>query len=149
MERDTLVQLFDQILNGMDIPTPTGLLRIRKETVSTTNAHLPYPLVTNLAHTVMWQNLWLDKLEGKPKKPSMEVWKNDWRLADSEEWDDLRKQFVSGLNRARTLAAEGPLDAERIETLLRIAVHGAYHMGQLNLLKRSLRLGHTEGDAGS
>jgi len=34
-------------------------------------------------------------------------------------------------------------DAEAIHMLVQIAVHGAYHLGQINLLKRELRLERT------
>lgn len=137
MERDTLILLFDQILNGADIPTPQRLLRVRGTTAAVKQRNLPYSLLTNLAHTVVWQNIWLNKLSGGPTPPTMEVWKNDWRVPDPTAWEDLRKDFLDGLHRARAIAAEGELNAKSLDVLLRIAIHASYHMGQMNLLKRA------------
>lgn len=72
----------------------------------------------------------------------MQEWSNDFRVPEASEWAGLRKEFLDGLAQARAIAASEPFahklnsDAEAVETLIRIAVHGAYHCGQMNLLKR-------------
>lgn len=97
-----------------------------------------------MAHAVLWQEFWLNKLNGGRKKSSMKEWKDDFRKPAPEELEDLKSRFVSGLRQAADIAASGPFahkctdDIDAIDTLLRIAVHGAYHMGQLNLIKRSV-----------
>lgn len=142
MDRAALVQVFDQLIGGYDIPTPAGMLRLRAETAAQTPGTAPYSLLTNLAHANLWQSLWLKKLAGEPRPPSMEVWANDFREPDPSEWKSLRAAFLDGLAEARRIAASEPFehrlptDAEAVETLIRIAVHGAYHCGQMNLLKR-------------
>ena len=136
MECNVLVQMFDQILTGEDIPTPERMLRIKGARAALKSGGHPYSLLTNLAHAVMWQNLWLDKLNRKPKRPSMEIWKVDWRVAETGEWEGLRRDFVEGLKQARALANKPSLTSLEVETLLKIAIHASYHLGQMNLLKR-------------
>ena len=138
--------LFQQILEGWDIPTPVGQLRLKQADAEVTLDNLPYSILKNLAHTVLWQELWLGKLAGKKSPPSMEVWRNDWRDPDPKEWADLRKRFIEGLQQAHEIASASPMphhcksDEEAVNTLLAIAIHAAYHMGQMNTIKRAIRL---------
>lgn len=135
--------MFDHILEGYDIPAPNSMLRIGAESSAVKHENLPYSILTNLAHTVLWQDFWLAKLEGGRKRSSMAEWQNDFRVPDASEWKDLRSRFILGLQEARRRAASQPFDhrcssdAEAVDTLLRIAVHGAYHCGQMNVLKRA------------
>lgn len=145
MDRAALVKVFDHIIEGADIPTPRGMLRINIDDANDTLPGLPYSVATNLAHAVLWQEFWLKKLAGGPRYSSNNEWKQDFRIPDADEWPDLRQRFVEGLERARAIAASEPFDHqaanddEAVETLVRIAVHGAYHCGQMNLLKRAHR----------
>ncbi len=145
MDRAALVQVFDQVLQAYDIPKPETVVKVKKEDAVALAENLPYSLITNLAHTVMWQRLWLNKLAGGRKNSNMSDWKQDWRVPSPDEWESLRSEFVSGFKEARRIAASEPFDhkctddAEAVETLVRIAVHGVYHIGQMNLLKRSTK----------
>ncbi len=142
MNREILVQVFDQILEGWDIPTPAGMLRVKVENAAIKHPDAPYSLLTNLAHAVLWQDFWIQKLSGGRKNSNMIEWKNDFRIPESREWKGLRTRFLEGLKQAREMAASEPFshqsnsDQEAIQTLVQIAVHGAYHCGQMNLLKR-------------
>ncbi len=137
--------LFKQILEGWDIPTPSGLLRLKQADAEVTLDNLPYSILKNLVHTVLWQDLWLAKLGGKKSPPSMEIWRNDWRDPEPSEWPVLRKRFIEGLQQAHEIASASPMphqcksDEEAVNTLLAIAIHAAYHMGQINTIKRALR----------
>lgn len=139
-----LERMFQQILEGWDIPTPQGILRLKQEDAAQEVDAFPYSFVKNLAHAVYWQDLWLKELEGAPRPPSIEVWKNDWRAPAPSEYPVLRKQFIEGVKRARWFAGEGFVthqcesDEKAIDLLLRIAIHDCYHLGQLNTLKRGL-----------
>lgn len=134
-----LVQVFDHILEGYDIPTPEGMLKISEEQAFADLAPIPYSFATNLQHAVLWQRFWLQKLAGGRKKSGMEEWKNDFRTPDRSELKELKREFVDGLAQARSIAATEPTDPEVVDTLIRIAVHGAYHLGQMNLIKRAVR----------
>lgn len=145
MDRRALVEVFTHIIEGYDIPTPAGMLRIKAEAASVKPDHVPYSLATNLAHALLWQDIWLTKLAGKPLPPQMEVWRNDFRVPAEDEFPGLKKRFLSGLTEAMRIAGSDPFDhqlpsdEEAVETLVRIAVHGAYHVGQMNLIKRTVR----------
>ncbi|OGF55133.1 MAG: hypothetical protein A2Z21_10015 [Candidatus Fraserbacteria bacterium RBG_16_55_9] len=145
MDLSTLDRLFQQIQEGWDIPTPQGLLRVKQEDAAVTLPNLPYSMVKNLAHVVYWQELMLKALAGEHRPPQMEVWKNDYRDPDPSEWPDLRRRFVAGFERARAYCGPGfsahklKSDQEAVDTLLTIAIHASYHMGQLNILKRAGR----------
>lgn len=145
MNRSHLDLLFQQILEGWDIPTPQGLLRIKQEDASRQLPGLPYSALKNLAHAVFWQDLWLGQLAGQPRPPSQFIWENDFRDPDASEWPTLRRRFVEGLEEARShCQADAPppgcgSEERAVDLLLRIAIHASYHMGQLNLLKRALK----------
>lgn len=140
---EMMERTFQQIQEGWDIPTPQGMLRIKGADAANVLPGMPYSLLKNLAHAVYWQDLWLGALEGKKRPPNMEVWKNDWREPDSSEWESLRKRFVDGIQEARDFC--GPrfeqhqceTDEKALNTLIAIAIHASYHMGQMNLLKRA------------
>jgi|CXWL01.1.fsa_nt_gi uncharacterized damage-inducible protein DinB len=142
MDREILVQVFDHILEGWDIATPAGMLRVKAENAAVKHPDLPYSLLTNLAHTVVWQDIWIQKLQGGRKVPGMQEWINTFRVPDINEWQGLRARFLDGLKQAREIAASEPFaheagsDEIAVETLIRIAVHASYHCGQMNLLKR-------------
>lgn len=145
MDRSALPMVFDHILGGYDIPAPEGMLKVKRDAANEQIEPAPYSLATNLAHAVLWQRFWLGKLAGGRKKSNMTEWRDDFRVPEPEEWEGLRREFVKGLKEARRIAASEPFDhkctddTEAIDTLTRIAVHGAYHCGQMNLLKRMSR----------
>lgn len=145
MDRSILVLVFRHIIEGYDIPTPAGMLRIKPEVAAVKPVHVPYSLATNLAHALFWQDIWLEKLSGKPRRPQMEVWKNDFRVPEESEFPAVKKQFLAGLSEALRIAESDPFDhrlssdEEAVDALIRIAVHGAYHLGQMNVIKRTVR----------
>ena len=138
----SLVELFDHIVEGYDIPKPSGLKGVKKADAPVLLDGSPYSILTNLAHAVLWQEAWLSALHGE-KVASMTLWNDDFRVPDPAEYEDLRTRFVAGLADARAIAAGSPHKAasdDKARTLLlKIAVHGSYHMGQLNLLRRMLK----------
>lgn len=143
MDRTALVEVFKQILEGYDIHKPETVLKVSQKVAAQKQDELPYSLLTNLAHANLWQSFWLKKLAGGRKKSSMTEWRDDFRVPEPAEFDALRFEFISGLREAQRIASSDPFDhkctddQEAIETLVRIAVHGAYHLGQMVLLKRA------------
>lgn len=133
------------ILEGFDIPAPPSLLKVSAKSASEHLESLPYSLATNLAHAVLWQNFWLQKLGGGRQASGMTEWRKDFRVPEPGEFETLRKEFVSGLEQARAIAEAEPFqhgcadDAQALDTLARIVVHASYHMGQMMLLKRVLK----------
>jgi len=140
-----LATVFDHILGGFDIPDPESCLRISATAANAPVEPVPTTIAENLAHAVMWQTFWLGALRGGRSKSGMTEWSQDWRKPDPQEWSGLRAQFIEGLREARRIAASEPMDhqmgsdAEAVGILTRIAVHGAYHLGQINQIKRAAR----------
>ena len=141
--RVAVVTALRQVRDGADIPPPGTLLK----NVTPTRAALelpnsPYSILTNLAHADFWQTVWLNRLKGLPAKSFTE----DWKTPDPEAWPELRQKFLQDLEEALRIAESEPFahrmksDEVAIFTLLQIAIHDSYHLGQINLLKRQIRL---------
>jgi uncharacterized damage-inducible protein DinB len=141
--KDTIVELFRQMEEGGDIPPARQVLsRLTPELAATKLPNWPYSILTNLAHAVFWQNNWLAHVRGE----RAQSFTNDWRVPDPSEFGSLRKEFLDGFAEARRIAESQPFDHKMksddiaIKTLMYIAIHNSYHLGQMNLLKRQLRL---------
>ncbi|HWP31670.1 MAG TPA: DinB family protein [Fimbriimonadales bacterium] len=140
---DSAAEALRQIIDGKDIPSPSSLLRnITADKAAIRLPYFPYSIITNLAHAVFWQNNWLNRLKGIRSRPFTE----DWRVPSKEEWDNLRAEFLSGLEEALMLATMKPpnpkmqSDEMAAKVLFELVIHTSYHLGQINLMKRALRL---------
>lgn len=140
--RAALAENFRQIISGADIPAPTSLLsRVRPQDAIAIPPGFPYSMATNLAHTVFWQDLWLKRLRGE-RAPSIT---KDWRVPEESEWEACRAEFLSGLDESLDWCTRAVFDHKMrsdevaTKTLTQIAIHDAYHLGQINLIKRVLR----------
>lgn len=143
MDGTTVADLFDQIVSGEDIPKIEHLLkRISPENAARLLPGTPYSLLTNLAHADFWQKTWLSRIEGG-KRPQF---KDDWRVPPVEEFESLRASFLGGLRRAREIAHSWPVphnlenDDRALHVLVSLAVHDAYHIGQMKLIQRMVEL---------
>lgn len=142
MIHETLRQIWD----GDDIPSPKQVLsRMTAEQAAIQLPTWPYSILTNLCHTVFWQRVWLNRLGGL----RAESFIKDWRIPHPSEWQALRKEFFVGHEKAMAIAASTLLEHKMktddiaLRQLSNIAVHNAYHLGQMNLMKRELRLEKT------
>lgn len=136
MDGKALGMVFDAVLDGWDFSAPGALLKVSGKRASIRPDGAPYSMAQNLWHAVYWQELWLRRIRGESVPPQMEVWKGDWQTPDEEDFAQLRERFESGLREARSLCDDELTDLQA-DRLVRIAMHGAYHMGQLALLKRT------------
>jgi hypothetical protein len=148
MDRSGAAEALRQVMEGVDIPKPESLLNMSIEKASLKLAWMPYSILTNLVHADFWQQIWLDRLDGKRARSFTE----DWKTPAPEEWPAVRARFMEGLRKAHAVATTTPFqhklkyDEVAVKTLYQIAIHDAYHLGQINLLKRGLRLsGKEEG----
>jgi len=135
MESVALKMMFDQILEGRDIPVVGSVMRMTAKRASECKSGMPYTLTDNLWHVVYWQEIWLQELRGEKTMPMMQIWAGDWQGTEEHQFGELREKFLQGLEEAR-LMCKGDLANERAELLMRIGIHAAYHIGQLNLIKR-------------
>jgi len=130
--------MLQQVLEGWDIPTPAGTLRVREEAALRQVPGTPYSLATNLAHACRWQRLWLGSLGLGPLQDWKQVCREDFRVARPGEWPSDRREFVEGLHSAYQFALEqgDTLDEKSLDTLMKIAIHASYHLGQCNVLRK-------------
>ena len=141
MDPNTTAEMLRQIRSGKDIPPPEKLLNMNAAKACEQIPFSPYTIATNLMHAVFWQDLWLCRLKGERGRSFIE----DWRVATTDEWSSIRSSFLQGLDEAIAIAESEPFahkmpsDDIAVSTLIQIAVHDAYHLGQINLLKRQLR----------
>ena len=149
MDAVTIADLYDQIIEGEDIPKIAYLLRrLPAEKAAHMLPGWPYSILTNLAHADFWQRVWLGRLEGRPKPK----FQDDWRIPRLEEYDEIRASFLDNLLHARKIAQKWPVDhhvtndERALHTLVSLAVHDAYHIGQIKLMSRILDGGAEESE---
>ena len=132
-----------QVLEGDDFETAETVLKnVKPEAAVKVVPGLPYSLATNVAHADIWNHVWLSRLEGGPKVNPFP----DFPAIEAKDWSAVRQSFIQNLNRAYEIACSEPFvhhcknDQSARKTLLKIAVHSAYHLGQFKLLKRALKV---------
>jgi uncharacterized damage-inducible protein DinB len=142
MDPATVAEALRQVLEGEDFYGPRpATSRVKQETANLDLPLSPYSIATNAEHTVFWNKIWLARLNDT-KRPDM---KKDWRVPEPEEWDRIRKELATTVEEAHKIASSRPFkhkmksDEAACKTLLAIAVHTAYHLGQISILKRMAR----------
>jgi uncharacterized damage-inducible protein DinB len=119
--------------------------------------HVPHTIYGELWHMAFWQQMTLDWIAGietpYPNKPSDGFPPNP----STESWDQLRRRFLHGAERAAAAAAEDLLRLDqpircpsrpgapvRImsvrDQLISLATHNAYHLGRIVLLRQLLKV---------
>ena len=131
-----------QVIDGDDFESASSLLKtVKPDQAVRIVEGLPYSLATNVAHADIWNRVWLTRLEGKKKFNPFP----DFPVVTEKSWPKVRDQFIANIERAYEIACSEPLehhcksDDSAAKTLLKIAVHTSYHLGQIKLLKRALR----------
>lgn len=137
-----MVEALEQVWKGVDIAPPESLLKnISQANAAIRLPNAPYSILTNLAHAAFWQRIWLDRLLGRKAASFTQ----DWKVPADEKWKEVRAQFLAEFREVLQLAKAEPFahhmksDDLARKTLLQIAIHNAYHLGQINLLKRQFR----------
>lgn len=140
--KSDIAEAFEQVSEGRDILHPKRLLsRITAADAARKLPGVPYSILDNLAHADLWQRIFLAPMLGTRAPSYLE----DWKEHEPSEWEEVRKGFLERFEAARRLAAEGfdktdkaKADSARAR-LIQTLIHDAYHLGQINLLKRMLR----------
>lgn len=144
MDPITVAEALRQVIDGMDFASAKRLVNIKPEVALAKPDHWPYSIAGNIWHCDYWNRLWLARLLGE-KRPAKNIWAEDWHDPAIEEWPSIKKQFLENLSRTQTIASAQPFthamksDDEAIKVLNQIAVHTAYHVGQVALMKRLLK----------
>ncbi len=136
-----IAQMLRDVRKGKDFPAISALIgRMRVEDAEVQLPGQPYSILTYVAHTAFWQDLWLAQIRGE-KRPSII---DDWRVPDPEEWPAVRQRLFDGLDEAIEIAETSPMphkmksEVDAQQALCRIAVHLSYHVGQIKTLKRGV-----------
>jgi hypothetical protein len=140
---DHIREALRQVIEGIDFDAPEKLLsRVKPPDATRVPPGMPYSLATNVAHTDIWNSVWLAALEGEPKVNPFP----DFPIIAEEEWPAVRDSFLMNLRKAYKISLGEPFthemksDDSACRHLLKIAVHTTYHIGQFALLKRTLAL---------
>ena len=142
MDPKTAAEALRQVWEGRDFPPPKRILsNVKAEDAARVPAGFKYSILTLTEHNNLWNGIWLGRLVDR-KRPDMT---EDWRVPKPAEWPEIRSRFLEGMEEALAIAEANPFrhkmksDEVAIQTLLQIAVHTAYHVGQFVLIKRALR----------
>jgi uncharacterized damage-inducible protein DinB len=138
-----IVEALRQVRDGEDFTAPASVLKISAKRAVVRKEGWPYSIADNVAHCELWQRVWLSKLQGQERpKFDPKIW--DWPKVPEEQWTEVRRRFLEGLDEAIALTSAEPFshkmasDEGAAKVLLEIAVHDAYHVGQWVVLKRLL-----------
>jgi uncharacterized damage-inducible protein DinB len=143
-----------QLLKGPGFtPFERALSEVTLEQATTKPANSPHSIADILSHLNFWQSWALAAIRGEPKP--MPAQAADGWVGLSGSWDDLVKEFLAGLEKAKTFTddeavLQRPFDPESNigfgfekhsvgEVIVDvIAVHNAHHLGQIILLRRMI-----------
>lgn len=135
-----------QFLTGNDFEPPERLLAdLPPDLAATVPTGLPYSIAQQVAHMVYWQKLWLGRIREQPQERTGEK-RDDWPAVAPEGWEEVRREFLSGLEDAEALAHDDAALSKRLANgdtvdavLLMLILHNTYHLGEIALLRQILR----------
>jgi uncharacterized damage-inducible protein DinB len=145
-----VAELMDQLVCGMDFNSAETLLGdVSPQQAVTLLPGETYTIAVQTYHTLYWMEKWLERIDGVliPHDPEKD---NDFKPVAPEEWEELRSRLYAALQRAQDAAAKQ--DPHRsvglpwhpqatVQTLLlQTALHTAYHLGQIAMLRPKLGL---------
>ncbi len=144
MDSKSVAEALRQVIEGMDFVPAKRLVNTKADLAVQKPTDFPYSIATNIWHCDYWNRLWLARLQGV-KRPTKNIWADDWQEPTASEWKEVADRFVSNLIEAGKIASAEPFhhamktDEAAIKVLNQIAIHTAYHVGQVALMKRILR----------
>ncbi|MBC8064385.1 MAG: DinB family protein [Chlorobia bacterium] len=144
MNSATVAETLRQVIEGMDFAPAKRLVNIKADLACEKREGFPYSIATNIWHCDYWNRLWLTRLKGE-KRPAKNIWAEDWQEPGEQDWKEVKERFLANLDAAFAIASAKPFehamksDDDAIKVLNQIAVHTAYHVGQVALLKRALK----------
>src|SRR5688500_6185459 len=133
MDPTTVAEALRQVLEGEDFYGPgPATSKVKADVANRRLDNSQYSIATNADHALLWNKIWLARLNGT-RRPDM---KKDWRVPEPDEWDRIRNEFRESVEEAHKIASSTPFthkmqsDDAACKTLIAIAVHTAYHLGQ-------------------
>lgn len=134
-----------QVSEGEDFFNADDLTRdISPEEACKIPAGSSYSIGTQVAHALVWMDTWLLRIKGETPPEVTDAM--DFPVVECVDWPEIRAKFVTETEVAEALASSE--DLARVvgqrtvgEYLLKIAIHNAYHLGQIALLRQVGGLG--------
>lgn len=147
--REAVMLAVRRALRGRDAFVPPSTV-VQNLTAATAGRRVVSSLPTPweiLCHVLYWQRLLLACLQGETvtwPASADEGWPACAGPRDDAEWVKTVNAFLTGLDQADHILARAPLDvpltswpeADGISAAMTLAVHNAYHLGQLVQLRR-------------
>lgn len=141
MNREAVAELLHQLIEGYDFAPPKRLVNVKADVACRVPAGSPYSIATNAWHCDFWNRIWLARILGE-KRPPGNIYKDDFYEPTPKEWPETKARFLANILKAHELATAEPFvhamkdDTEAVKRLCQIAVHTAYHLGQIAMIKR-------------
>jgi uncharacterized damage-inducible protein DinB len=104
-----------------------------------------HAIADHVAHMAWWQRQVLQDIRTQARG-RVRIGQNDFQTVALEEWPGVLRDFLSGLEALKSLTTDaGVLERQYLErdhdvgfVLMDFALHNAYHLGQIVLLRRLL-----------
>lgn len=145
----TVQEALKQIAEGRDFDSLTDLLKdLTAAQAVNVPTGSPYSIATLTYHTWFWQDRWLKQIDGEHTPPwTAEDDDSDFPVILPEDWESIRLKLLTDFTQVQGLANQ-PESFDRVTQfgdtvevlLLRNALHCAYHLGQIMLLRRLMSL---------
>lgn len=134
-----------QIQEGRDFDSLGDVLTdLSPEQATSVPSGCPYSIATIVFHMWFWHDRWLKQIEDIHCE-SFSGDDSDFKAVSAAEWESTRQSFFDGYSRLREIAGNTTIYGKPTQfgdtvevLLLRCALHSAYHIGQIVLLRRLL-----------
>lgn len=142
--RQTAAEAVRQMADGEDYtPLPRLIKDLTSEQAAQKPLDFPYSIATVVWHAEFWICAWIAMIEGGDPFRGYDP-DASWPDVPPAGWPEARDGLLRSLQEARALAVREEIktgeDSAADRHLLQIAVHTAYHIGQVALLRQSLGL---------
>ena len=149
-------QALRQLLEGSNEFTPPRqlLLDLSEEEATEIPANVPHSLAQIVAHMHFWQSFMIDLMQGNsPVYPATE--EAGWPEVLADQWPQLRTDFLAGLDELKQLTNDEKALTQEYKAGATVgyligdaALHNAYHLGQIVLLRCMMGLWPPAGGKG-
>jgi uncharacterized damage-inducible protein DinB len=134
-----------QVVEGDDFTAPAKLLAdLTPQQATSAIGGSAESIASIVWHTLFWIEAWNAAVEGDTERLKWIPNDETWPQIAIDEWPALRDKFISALSKSQHLAATvnpdtpgKPVGRTAAQNLLQTAVHTAYHLGQIVLIRRN------------
>lgn len=139
----TVQEALKQIAEGKDFDSlADALMDLSPEQATTPPPGCPYSIATVVFHMWFWQDRWLKQIADIHCEP-FHADDSDFPTIQADAWQMTRDEFFAGYVKLRERATHVAVFEKTTQfgdtvegLLLRSAIHTAYHVGQVVLLRR-------------